>query len=100
VAKYAFRRNPVEPGGGGGYSEHIESRFTHRSHIMNIAKNMEVIFFAAIALASVTGFASASANAPVSRAPSYSAAAPQATMHVVTVSAKRMTAAEKAATAE
>ncbi len=68
---------------------------------MNIAKNMEVIFFAAIALASATGFATASADAPVSRAPAYSsAAAPQATMQVVTVKAKRMTAAEKAAAAE
>lgn len=67
---------------------------------MNIAKNMEAIFFAAIALASVTGFATASADTPVSRAPSFSAAAPEAKMQVVTVTAKRMTAAEKAAAAQ
>ena len=63
---------------------------------MNIAKNMEAIFFAAIALASVTGFATASADATVSRAASVSAA-PEAKMQVVTVSAKRLSAAEKAA---
>jgi hypothetical protein len=100
VAKYAFRRNPMERRGRTGYSEHIENAVTHRSHIMNIAKNMEAIFFAAIALVSVTGFATASADAPVSRAPAYSAAAPEATMQVVTVSAKRLTAAEKAAAAQ
>ncbi|MES2318024.1 MAG: hypothetical protein V4631_11080 [Pseudomonadota bacterium] len=64
---------------------------------MNIAKNMEVIFFAAIALISVTSFATASADAPVSRPASVSAAAPEAKMQVVTVSAKRLSAAEKAA---
>lgn len=67
---------------------------------MNIAKNMEVIFFAAIALVSVTSFATASADAPASRAPAFSAAAPEAKMQVVTVSAKRLTAAEKAAAAQ
>lgn len=67
---------------------------------MNIAKNMEVIFFAAIALVSVTGFATASADAPATRAPSFSVAAPEAKMQVVTVSAKRLTAAEKAAAAQ
>lgn len=67
---------------------------------MNIAKNMEAIFFAAIALVSVTGFATASADAPVSRAAAVSAAAPDATMHVVTVTGKRLSAAEKAAAAQ
>ncbi len=64
---------------------------------MNIAKNMEVIFFAAIALASATGFATA--KSPVAqRAPAaVAAAAPEAPMQVVTVSAKRLSAAEKAA---
>ncbi len=64
---------------------------------MNIAKNMEAIFFAAIALISVTSFANA--EAPVQRvAPkaAVSAEAP-APMQTVTVSAKRLTAAEKAA---
>ena len=67
---------------------------------MNIAKNMESIFFAAIALISVTGFATASAGAPGSRAARVSAVATEGHMQVVIVSAKRMTAAEKAAAAQ
>lgn len=67
---------------------------------MNIAKNMEAIFFAALALASVTGFATASADAPLARAASVAAAAPEAQMQVVTISAKRLSAAEKAAAAQ
>ena len=63
---------------------------------MNIAKNMEAIFFVAIALVSATGFATASAPARVNVA---TAAPTEATMQVVTVSAKRMTVAEKAAAA-
>ena len=64
---------------------------------MNIAKNMEAIFFAAIALVSVTSFATASADAPASHAARTSAVAAEGKIQVVTVSAKRMTAAEKAA---
>ena len=73
---------------------------------MNIAKNMEVIFFAAIALVSATSFATASADVPASRAASASASASvkavaaEGKMQVVTVSAKRMSAAEKAASAQ
>ena len=71
---------------------------------MNIAKNMEAIFFVAIALASGTGFATAKSTA-VRAAPSATAimastataAAVQGAMQVVTVSAKRLSAAEKAA---
>jgi hypothetical protein len=65
---------------------------------MNIAKNMEAIFFVAIALAGVTGFATASAPAaaPATQGP-VASVAPQAAMQVVTVSAKRLTPAEKAA---
>jgi hypothetical protein len=97
VAKYAFRRNPVELQGRAGYSEHIENTFTPRSHIMNIAKNMEAIFFVAIALISATSFATAGASAP---AGATTAVAAQGKMQVVTVSAKRLTAAEKAAFAQ
>lgn len=68
---------------------------------MNVAKNMEVIFFAAIALISATSVATASADVPASRTASagasVQAAAAEGKMQVVTVSAKRMTAAEKAA---
>jgi len=66
---------------------------------MNIAKNMEAIFFAAIALVSVTGFATAQADALHGRAASVSAV-PEGKMQVVTISAKRLSAAEKAAAAQ
>ncbi len=69
---------------------------------MNIAKNMEVIFIAAIALIGATSFATASApvalNVASTGPAAIGAAAPaEATMQVVTVSAKRMSAFEKAA---
>jgi hypothetical protein len=67
---------------------------------MNIAKNMEAIFFAAIALISVTSFATASADAPASRVTHASAMAAEGPMQVVVVSAKRLSAAEKAAAAQ
>lgn len=68
---------------------------------MNISKNMEAILVAAIALASVTGAASAGARAH-QHAPTRSTVlqhlpAQTGAMTVVTVSAKRLTAAEKAA---
>ena len=64
---------------------------------MNIAKNMEAIFFAAIALISVTSFASAESRVARSAPVAVAAVADTAAMQTVTVSAKRMTAAEKAA---
>jgi hypothetical protein len=64
---------------------------------MNIAKNMEAIFFVAIALVSATGFATASAPKALN---SRAAATTQAPMQVVTVTAKRLSAAEKAAFAQ
>ena len=67
---------------------------------MNIAKNMEAIFFAAIALISATSFATASSPAASARPVAVAAAAAQGPMQVVTVSAKRMTPAEKAAAAQ
>jgi hypothetical protein len=67
---------------------------------MNIAKNMEAIFFAAIALVSVTSFATASADAPASRATRAGAMAAAGPMQVVVVSAKRLSAVEKAAAAQ
>jgi len=62
---------------------------------MNIAKNMEAIFVVAIALIGVNSFATASS--PVPAAPIAVRADSAIPMQVVTVSAKRMTAAEKAA---
>ncbi len=63
---------------------------------MNIAKNMEAIFVIAAALASVTTFATAAAHdeaalaAPVVKVDN-------SKMQVVTISAKRLTAEQKAA---
>ena len=59
---------------------------------MNIAKNMEAIFFVAIALISATSFANASSQAVLA-----GPAAVQTKIQVVTISAKRLTPAEKAA---
>jgi hypothetical protein len=70
---------------------------------MNIAKNMEAIFLAAIVVAGATTFATAAV--PATRAVT-AAAAPATTvvakadtsaMQVVSVTAKRLSAAEKAA---
>ena len=66
---------------------------------MNIAKNMEYIFLAAVAVISATGFATAATPLKHS-APAAVVAKAQAqaqAMPVVTVTAKRLTAAEKAA---
>ena len=67
---------------------------------MNIAKNMEIIFVAAIALVSMTGLATAAVDgrhtAPVEVVKV--GAAPD--MMVITVTGKRLTAAEKAALGE
>ena len=64
---------------------------------MNIAKNMEAIFVAAIVIASATTFATAAVPAHRATAPVAVAKADAAAMPVVTVTAKRLTAAEKAA---
>ncbi|MYN10312.1 hypothetical protein [Pseudoduganella aquatica] len=67
---------------------------------MNIAKNMEAIFIAAVALASVASFATAAVPVTAPAAPAAVVAkAPAAAMPVVTITAKRLSAAEKAALA-
>lgn len=67
---------------------------------MNILKNMEAIFISATIIAGATSFAQADApKAATLAAPAAVASATLATeakMAVVTVSAKRMSAAEKA----
>jgi hypothetical protein len=63
---------------------------------MNIAKNMEVIFIAALALASATTLANAEVPAHRSAPPAALQAAAAAPMTVVTITAKRLTAAQKA----
>ena len=66
---------------------------------MNIAKNMEAIFLAAVALASVTSIATASTQAQRIEPPAFTQAAADSNMIVVTITGKRLTAAEKAALA-
>ena len=63
---------------------------------MNIAKNMEIIFVIALGLASATGIATAAVPAHRSAAPVAIQAAADANMTVVTITAKRLTAAQKA----
>jgi hypothetical protein len=63
---------------------------------MNIAKNMEIIFIAALALASVTSLASAAAPAHRTVAPVALQADPAVPMTVVTITGKRLSAAQKA----
>jgi hypothetical protein len=62
---------------------------------MNIAKNMEAIFVAAIVVISATSFATAAV--PAAHAAPAAVKADAAKMQVVTITAKRLTAAEKAA---
>lgn len=64
---------------------------------MNVAKNMEAIFIIAVALVSGTGLATASAPAHRVAPAAVVQVADDASMTVVTVTAKRLTAAEKAA---
>lgn len=61
---------------------------------MNIAKNMEGIFLAAVFLVTFTGFASAEHGKPV---PAAAVQKADANIPTVVVSAKRLTAEEKAA---
>ncbi|WP_426116270.1 hypothetical protein [Massilia sp. PWRC2] len=71
---------------------------------MNAAKHMEIIFIAALALASVSTLAGASVPAhrstpiaPMVRTQVSVMTAPGAPMTVVTITAKRLSAAQKAA---
>jgi hypothetical protein len=61
---------------------------------MNIARNMEVIFIAALALASVTRLVHATAPAHRSAATVAQQAAPAIPMAVVTIGGKRLSAAQ------
>ena len=63
---------------------------------MNIAKNMEAIFVAIIAIAAATSLATAAVPKLRAAPAPIAASADQATMHTVYVSAKRLNAEEKA----
>ena len=65
---------------------------------MNIAKNMEAIFVAAVALVAATGIATA--GAPAAQTADVGATAFVGKMQVVTIVGKRLSAQEKAAAAE
>ncbi|PWF55198.1 hypothetical protein [Massilia glaciei] len=67
---------------------------------MNIAKNMEAIFIIAIGLVSVTTLATAAVPAARNAAPVSVPAGADANMMVVHVTAKRLTAAQKAQLAD
>ncbi len=63
---------------------------------MNIAKNMEAIFVAAIALSCVTAFATAATPAPAPRLTSVNVEVANGKIPTIVVTAKRLTAAQKA----
>jgi hypothetical protein len=70
-----------------------------RRNIMNIAKNMEAIFIAAVALAGAASIATAAVPAAPATIVAAKAATAATAMPVVTITAKRLSAAEKAALA-
>jgi hypothetical protein len=67
---------------------------------MNIAKNMELIFVAALAVVSMTGFATASDDTRKLAAPEVVKVGAVSDVMVITVTGKRLTAAEKAQLAD
>jgi hypothetical protein len=81
-----------------GYSAHIEQPLARRN-TMNIAKHMEAVFVTALVFAGSLSYAVESM--PEARAqalaPAAHTTATKSSMPVVTVHAKRMSAAEKAA---
>ena len=65
---------------------------------MNVLKNMEAIFLVSAVLLCAAGYASANVRSAPVNAPALKVAMADASqMQIVTVSAKRLTAAEKAA---
>jgi hypothetical protein len=67
---------------------------------MNIAKNMEAIFIAAAVLLGASAYATAALPEAPAAAVAVPSAAPAAKMQVVVVSAKRLSAAQKASLAD
>jgi hypothetical protein len=74
----------------------ITYRNDFKERIMNIAKNMEIIFVTAAVLLGATAYASAAQQAAVALQPAVQVAAAQAPKQVVVIKAKRLTAVEKA----
>jgi hypothetical protein len=74
----------------------ITYRNDFKERIMNIAKNMEIIFVAAAVLLGASAYASTAHQAALALQPAVQAAAFQAPMQVVVIKAKRLNAVEKA----
>ncbi|NHZ79852.1 hypothetical protein F2P44_11265 [Massilia sp. CCM 8695] len=64
---------------------------------MKVRKNLEAVFLAATVMATFAAYATAEVPLRASAAPTHAAAATDSNVTVVVVSAKRLTAAEKAA---
>jgi hypothetical protein len=96
---FAVRRSSLEGEGARAYSDTIErqnaTHLTRRRIEMNVMKNMEAIFLAAAFLTGVTSIASAASENARERA-SAQVAVEGTQMAVVKVTAKRLTAEEKA----
>jgi hypothetical protein len=92
----ASRRTPLATREALGYSAPIETTFAGRT-IMNIAKNMEAIFVAALAFAGSASFVADTLPAAQAHTQSTVARSVGTATHmaVVVVSGKRMSAAEK-----
>jgi hypothetical protein len=82
---------------GLGYSSLKPTNYSTKDTIMNIAKNMEIIFIAALALVSASTLANAAAPARHAAPALVAQPAVSGNMAVVTITAKRLSAAQKAA---
>jgi hypothetical protein len=106
-AFFAVRRSPMEGHGRSAYSTTMQSRSGSpnpqrtpmKENDMNVLKNMEAIFLAALVLAGMASYATAAIPAhlqPATRVMVGHTAVGGQQMAVVTVTAKRLSAAEKA----
>ncbi|NHZ34255.1 hypothetical protein [Massilia rubra] len=64
---------------------------------MKVRKNLEAVFLAATVMVTFAAYATADVPVRATAAPAHAAAVADSTMTVVVVSAKRLSAAEKAA---
>jgi hypothetical protein len=79
-----------------GYSTNIDNELRRSSKMKTaILKNMEALFVAALVLAGMANYAAA--KIPAAMGHKAAVATVDSTMHTVSVSAKRLTAEEKAA---
>jgi len=81
-------------------SQSTSTHNRHQEHIMNIAKNMEAIFLTAVVLCGAMSFASAAIPAHLDARAHHTSVVDAGRMQVVTVSAHRLSAAQKASLAD